>query len=168
VGSIAGTTLTEASVTSGALAVGMPLTGPGVALGTVITADLGGGKYAVSVPQTLAPGTPFVAGAPPPTASSAGGGGISAGGIDVAVVGGAAGGGGALLLLLLAALLIIAARRKRLALAALKGKQKRAARNGRGLAWGENPLLRTKTAKAPPPPPGTPPKSAFRSFADST
>jgi hypothetical protein len=160
VGSIAGTTLTVASVTSGALAVGMPLTGPGVALGTVITADLGGGKYAVSVPQTLAPGTPFVAGAPASLVSpAAGGGSAGAGGVDVGVVGGAVGGGGALLLLV--ALLTIAARRRR--------RAREAKKRGMVAALGrKNPLLRTKTerkgSKAPPAPPGKPPKHAYRSF----
>jgi hypothetical protein len=54
-----------AGVASGVLSVGMPLTGPGIAPGTVVTADLGGGAYTVSVPQTVAPGTTITAGAGP-------------------------------------------------------------------------------------------------------
>jgi DNA-binding beta-propeller fold protein YncE len=183
VGSIAGSTLTVASViTAGALAVGMPLSGPGVAPGTVITADLGSGKYTVSVPQTLAPGSSITAGAPSLTASpAAAGGSTSVGSIDVAVVGGAAGGGSVLLLLLIGALGFVARRRRLLArkvIAASKAKRHRGSEKERRVAWGENPLLRAKMVrggggapqmgKAPPaPPPGKPPRAAFRSFAES-
>jgi hypothetical protein len=57
-GSIAGTTLTVSAVTSGALAVGQPITGTGVTAGTVITAlgtGTGGvGTYTVNNTQTVA------------------------------------------------------------------------------------------------------------------
>jgi hypothetical protein len=60
-GAIAATTLTVSAVTSGTLVVGMELTGPNVAPGTVITGlgtGTGGtGTYTVNVSQTAASGT---------------------------------------------------------------------------------------------------------------
>lgn len=50
---IAATTLTTSPVVTG-ISVGSPLFAVGIAPGTTITADLGGGQYTVSVSQTLA------------------------------------------------------------------------------------------------------------------
>lgn len=54
--SISGTTLTRATTTSGALRVKDMVYSNGVAPGTMITADLGGGQYTVSISQTVALG----------------------------------------------------------------------------------------------------------------
>lgn len=55
-GSIAGTVLTVASLTQGSMSVGQPISGPGVAAGTIITALAGGtggvGTYTVTPSQT--------------------------------------------------------------------------------------------------------------------
>lgn len=60
-GSIAATTLTVTAVTSGTLAVGQTVSGPNIAVGTMITAlgtGAGGtGTYTVNVSQTAASGT---------------------------------------------------------------------------------------------------------------
>lgn len=62
VGSISGTTLTVTSINSGAIAIGMTLSGTGVANGTTIVAFQSGaggnvneaGTYTVNIPQTVA------------------------------------------------------------------------------------------------------------------
>ena len=55
-GAISTTTLTVASVTSGTIAIGMVLTGSGVAAGTTITAG-SGTSWTVSISQTVSSGS---------------------------------------------------------------------------------------------------------------
>ncbi len=68
-GAISGTTLTVSAVASGNLVVGQTLYGPGIAAGTVITADLTGtggtGTYTISTSQTVSSEALTGAGAPP-------------------------------------------------------------------------------------------------------
>ena len=61
VGSIAGTTLTVASVSSGTLAIGQKITGTGLSANTYITAG-SGSSWTVSVSQTVGAGTTITAG----------------------------------------------------------------------------------------------------------
>jgi hypothetical protein len=168
VGSISGTTLTLASVAAGAPpAVGAPLTGAGVAPGTVVTADLGGGKYTVSVPQTVAPGTVIAAGATPCAGAAAGGGGagLAAGAAaEVKAVDSLwAGIGWGVSAALLGALVALA--RRTAAMGRAFAKQKAAlerAKAAGGKRWVDNPL---KSGGAPARPPGKAPKEAKNPFA---
>jgi hypothetical protein len=142
----------------------MPLSGAGILPGTVITADLEGGKYTVSVSQTVAPGTIITAEAAPTALPSSAGGSGNAGagggaGPNSAVVGGAGGGAA---LLLLAALVVAAWRRRSIARLAEAAKKK-----VRQQATIQNPLLRAKVGKVPRPPAGPPPKGAFTAFASA-
>jgi hypothetical protein len=61
VGGITTGTLTVASVTSGALAIGQALSGPGLAVGTVISAGSGTSWTITPSPQTIASGTMITA-----------------------------------------------------------------------------------------------------------